>query len=85
MEIHWVLNPHPNENNSPLADKVKSLAWQEGDPNVWVAGEFNAMRAMRKYFKQQRGVDRKEIYASSYWKIGTNDGGNKAAKSLDMG
>jgi len=85
IDVHWIINSHPNESNSPLADKVISLAWQNGRPTIWVAGEFNAMRAMRKYFKQDRGVAKNDIYASSYWKFGATDEGNKAAKILDMG
>ena len=84
IEIHWVINPAPSPQKSRLADKVKSLKWLAGEANVWVAGEFNAMREMRKYFKKRREVSKKEIYASSYWKIGTNDEGNKAAKLLDI-
>lgn len=83
MQLHWVVNPHPDQPNTILPDAVEELPWMEGTANVWVAGEFETMRTMRRYFKKDRGVGRKEIYASSYWKIGETDEGNKAAKRRD--
>jgi NADPH-dependent ferric siderophore reductase len=83
IEVHWVVNPHPHKENTVLADAVKALPWKEGVPNVWVASEFEAMRSLRHYFKKERGVGRGQIYASSYWKIGETDEGNKRAKRLD--
>jgi len=83
LEIHWVINPKPERPNSVLLDAVKSLQWLDGKPNVWAASEFESMRAMRRYFKGERGVGRGDIYASSYWKMGETDEGNKAAKRND--
>ena len=34
MQIHWVINQHPDMENTILADKVKSLDWLEGEPYV---------------------------------------------------
>ena len=85
IEIHWVVNPHPDRPNSILADAAKTLPWLEGKANVWLATEFATMRALRSYFKKERGVDRSEIYASSYWKMGDTDEGNKRAKQNDPG
>ena len=41
------------------------------------------MRAIRSYLRHDRGVEREAMYASSYWKIGESDEGNKAAKRDD--
>jgi len=83
IEVHWVINPHPERSNTLLADTVKNLPWLEGRPNIWVASEFETMRNLRRYFKQERLVDREDIYISSYWKMGTTDEGNKIAKKSD--
>lgn len=83
IEVHWVINPHPDSPNTLLADKVRSLKWLDGKPNVWVASEFETMRNLRRYFKKERLVDREDIYISSYWKMGTTDEGNKMAKKSD--
>ncbi len=84
IEIHWVINPHPDQPNSLLADKVRALPWLDhGRVNVWVACEFEGMRTLRRYFKQEREVARGDLYASCYWKMGDTDEGMKAAKRSD--
>ncbi|MGH1484894.1 MAG: siderophore-interacting protein [Cellvibrionaceae bacterium] len=84
MNVHWLINPSPDQPNTLLPDAVKALPWLEGEPNVWVASEFDSMRRLRTYFKKERGVGRGQVYASSYWKMGETDEGNKAAKKRDV-
>ncbi|MCE2027206.1 siderophore-interacting protein [Sessilibacter corallicola] len=83
LELVWVINPEPKTPNSLLVDKVKSLNWMDGDVAIWLAGEFEMMRNLRRYFKKEKGVGRGKIYASSYWKINESDEGNKKAKKVD--
>ncbi len=88
IELHWVINSEPDKANTILLDAVSNIEWLEGSPHVWVASEFDAMRSLRKYFKStfaEKGlsVERGQIYASSYWKAGETDEGNKAAKKRD--
>ena len=84
INVHWVINPSPDQPNTLLLDAVKSLPWLEGEPSVWVASEFDAIRQLRSYFKKERNVQRSQLYASSYWKMGETDEGNKAAKKRDI-
>ena len=88
INLHWVVNETPNQKNTVLIDAVKNLLWFTGTPHIWVASEFDAMRGLRRYFKTSfadKGLTAKrgQIYASSYWKMGATDEGNKAAKKLD--
>lgn len=83
IEARWVINPHPNQQNSLLADKVKSLPFLDGRPSIWTACEFSSMRALRKYFKQEMQVDRSDIYISSYWKMGVSEDEHKIVKKTD--
>lgn len=82
MEVYWVVNGAPKTPNSLLADKARSLPWLDGNPAVWVAGEFSMMRNLRAYFKKEKALPTSDVYASSYWKIGESDEGNKKAKRL---
>ncbi|MBX2807675.1 MAG: siderophore-interacting protein [Cellvibrionaceae bacterium] len=84
MTVHWVINPHPARPNQGLIDAVTALPWLEGTANVWLACEFDSMRALRHYFTHTRKLERDAIYASSYWKMGESDEGNKAAKKVDL-
>ncbi|WP_261858298.1 siderophore-interacting protein [Photobacterium sanguinicancri] len=66
-----------------LAEKVRTLAWLEGTASVWTACDFDSMRALRSYFRNEKDVDRENIYISSYWKQGVSEDGHKAIKRQD--
>ncbi|MGR5068857.1 siderophore-interacting protein [Vibrio alfacsensis] len=76
MEVHWVTE-------QPLADKVRELEWQQGEAAVWCACEFDSMRALRQYFRNEKDVERENIYISSYWKQGVSEDGHKVIKRED--
>lgn len=83
MQVDWVVNPDPEQDNSVLEDTVMALPWRDGAASVWVAGEFSAARALRQYFRHDKQIPRERMYVSCYWKIGTTDEGMKAAKRED--
>ena len=83
VEIHWVVNNHPNADSSPLLDCVKSLNWLEGQPAVWAACEFHSMRVLRQYFKMERDVPKTHLYVSSYWKVDSTEDQHKVVKRDD--
>jgi len=81
IEVRWIVNPHPDNQNTRLLDAVRSVSFLDGRPSIWVAGEFSAVLAIRSYFKKERGVDRKDIYVSSYWQMGKSEDEHRIAKS----
>lgn len=83
IDVHWVINPSPGNENSDLLDKVRQLEFLEGRPSVWAACEFNSMRALRHYFRQEKKVERFHVYASSYWKKGVSEDEHKLIKRQD--
>lgn len=83
FEIHWVINPRPELENTHLLDKVKQMPWLEGSPSIWAACEFNNMRALRSYFKEDKNVERNSVYVSSYWKRGLSEEQHKKVKRGD--
>jgi len=83
IEMHWVINPHPGEENHILLNRVRELEFLDGRPSIWAACEFSSMRALRHYFRQEKNVDRFEVYASSYWKNGVSEDEHKLIKRQD--
>ena len=83
IEMHWVVNPTANDSHSPLLEKVKSLVWLEGEAAVWTACEFNSMRALRQYFKQEKSLAKDYLYISSYWKLDNSEDEHKVIKRQD--
>ena len=85
VEVHWVIAPHPGQENTCLVDTVKALPFLEGRPSIWAACEFASMRALRQYFRHEKQVDRSDSYISSYWKKGLSEEQHKVAKRRDSG
>lgn len=83
IEIEWLINPHPGENPTLLSDYVRSLPWLDGEPSVWVASEFSAMRSLRDYLRTERELGRDNLYISSYWKLGAREDAHRVAKRAD--
>lgn len=83
VEVTWIVNTNNERANSVLADAVMALPWLSGTPYPWFAGEFDAMRRVRRYLRDKRALDKRHMYVSCYWKIGDTDEGMKAAKRLD--
>lgn len=83
ITIEWVVNTVTTESRYPLLDKVKTLDWLDGEMAVWIACEFNSMRALRQYFKQEKQVAKSHLYISSYWKLDSSEDEHKVVKRQD--
>lgn len=83
IDILWVINPHPDTENTVLSDAVKALPWLSGTPSIWAACEFSNMRLLRAYFKKDKQVTRDQLYISSYWKMGQTEDKHKIIKKQD--
>lgn len=66
-----------------LTGQVQELTWLSGEASVWCACEFSTMRALRVYFRNEKVVDKDNLYISSYWKSGCTEDGHKIAKRDD--
>lgn len=66
-----------------LNETVRSLNWLQGTASVWCACEFESMRKLRQYFRNEKEVNRENIYISSYWKHGVSEDGHKVIKQQD--
>ena len=80
LNVQWIVNPHPDKENTHLLDAVRNVSFSEGRPSIWVAGEFNSVLAIRSYFKKDRGVDRHDLYVSSYWQMGRSEDEHRVSK-----
>ncbi|MEM6306080.1 MAG: siderophore-interacting protein [Pseudomonadota bacterium] len=83
MTVIWVVNSDPAQNKTALLDAVQSLDWLPGTPFVWTACEFDTMRALRSYYRLERGLAKAELYLSSYWRAGRTEDQHKVDKRKD--
>lgn len=80
LQVEWIINSEPEQENTALFDRVEALEWLPGDPYVWVAGEFSQSLAIRKLMKTAHKIKRDQMYVSSYWQIGQTEDGHKVSK-----
>lgn len=65
-ELHWLYRAEGDE----LVTTLRRLELPAGEGYVWAAGEAAAMRAVRACLVDERGIDKRRIRASAYWKHG---------------
>lgn len=84
MNIVWIIQSEVNSENGGLIDAVRAQDWKQGRVAVWSACEFNSMRLLRTYFRNEKAIDKDDVYISSYWKEGCTEDGHKVAKHEDQ-
>ena len=83
FEVYWVINDQSLGYSDKLYYETKKIDWYKGNPYVWVACEFKAMKKFREYFQIEKQINKKEMYISSYWKYGINQEEHKIIKKKD--
>jgi NADPH-dependent ferric siderophore reductase len=69
LAIQWVhCAVNTSDGTSALERAVRRLHLPEGDGYVWAAGEFSAIRNVRHYLVNERGLDKTRVRAASYWR-----------------
>ena len=79
IEVHWHIETQPKG----LLSKLKQLPWPAHVPETWVACEFGQMRELRQFLVQEKQLDRRDMYISSYWRQGRCEEEHKIDKKQD--
>ncbi|MBA0050951.1 siderophore-interacting protein [Streptomyces sp. AJS327] len=53
-----------------LMDAVRAAPWRDGRVYAWAAGEAGTLRPLRRWFRQDRGVDPGFTDVAGYWRAG---------------
>lgn len=70
-EITWLRrNGQQTGANTLLAGALAEASLPEGTLDVWAAGERAAMRDVRHHLVTERGLDRRRVRPSTYWRAG---------------
>jgi len=68
--------------NSPLIEAVRSAPWWDGEPQVFIHGEAQAvMHNLRGYIRKTRGVGAGNASISGYWRRGRTEEGFRQWKA----
>jgi NADPH-dependent ferric siderophore reductase len=72
LETRWIHRPLANASDPAfLLDAIQSLSLPDGDGYIWIAGENDTVKLLRKYFVEDRGHNRSWIKAAGYWRKGS--------------
>ncbi|MGI5128733.1 siderophore-interacting protein [Pseudonocardia sp. CA-107938] len=66
-ELVWVHrgDAPPGE---PLAAAVRAATFPAGRGQAWLSGESTCVKDLRKHLLDERGLDRRAVYATGYWR-----------------
>lgn len=64
VSVHWVYR----DRGRTLADAVRAAELPAGSGAAWLAGEAGAVRALRRHLVEERGLPRKAVRFSGYWR-----------------
>ncbi|MEP9391587.1 siderophore-interacting protein [Gordonia sp. VNK1] len=68
--------------NAPLIAAVRGAQWLDGEPQVFIHGEAQAvMHNLRAYIRKERGVGAKNASISGYWRRGRTEEGFREWKA----
>lgn len=56
-----------------LLSAVRAARLPEGAPYAWIAGEAGMVRAVRRHLVRERGIDRRSVFFSGYWRRGASE------------
>ena len=82
LELHWLHRGDAAAGTTTLLDDaVRAMPWREGRVQAFVHGESALLKSVRPYVLRDRGVDRRDVSVSAYWRRGTTEEGFRAWKS----
>ena len=83
VEVRWLVNPEPGTRPDLLVDALRDVDVPAGRIAGWAACEFNSMRELRSFFRDELGLSGPSLYISSYWKRGLVEDEHKLVKRED--
>ncbi|MEU6643652.1 siderophore-interacting protein [Saccharomonospora sp. NPDC046836] len=86
VEIRWVPRgaaPH----GEAVLDALRTARFPAGSPYAWLSGEAGMVKYTRRHLVRERGVDKRAITFTGYWRLGKSeeDTGRESLRQLDAG
>lgn len=82
LEVHWLHRDGAERGTTTLLDDaVRAWDWWPGRVHAFVHGESALLKTVRPYVRDGRGVDRKDLSVSAYWRHGATEEGFRTWKS----
>jgi len=85
VTVHWLHRGGAARGSTTLLDDaVRSWNWPAGRVQAFVHGESALLKSVRPYVLTDRGVDRRDVSVSAYWRRGETEEGFRVWKSQQV-
>lgn len=72
--IEWLVRAGaPRGEHHLLLDAIRAADLPQGRPYAWLAGESGTVRALRRLLVSERGLDRRAVTFTGYWRYGASE------------
>lgn len=70
VTVHWLhRGGAPAGRGGPLVAAVRAAEFPAGSVLAWLGGEAGAVRALRRHLVEERGLDKRSVHFSGYWRL----------------
>ncbi|AHH93568.1 hypothetical protein KALB_191 [Kutzneria albida DSM 43870] len=83
VDLHWLhRGSTPAGHSTLLLDALRATEFPSGSLFAWIAGEAGSVRALRRHLVTDRGVDRKSVDFTGYWRLSLSQDDAPTAEDL---
>ncbi|WP_432141796.1 siderophore-interacting protein [Streptomyces sp. bgisy084] len=73
-DITWLVRDEATAaRREPVLDALRAAELPEGTPYAWIAGESGTVKAVRRHLVRERGIDRRAVKFTGYWRRGASE------------
>ena len=72
VDVRWVLRGDAPVGEAVLA-AVREARLPESEPYAWISGEADLVKHVRRHLVRERGVDKRHITFTGYWRRGRSE------------
>ncbi|WP_194908630.1 siderophore-interacting protein [Catenulispora rubra] len=72
-DITWLVRDPTRRPGALLTEEIGGAAFPDGAPYAWIAGEAGMVKTLRRHLVGERGVDRRRVEFSGYWRLGATE------------
>ncbi|MFE5741323.1 siderophore-interacting protein [Streptomyces celluloflavus] len=73
-DITWIVtDAGAPGGGTPVLDALRAAELPEGTPYAWIAGEAGTVKAVRRHLVGERGMDRRAVKFTGYWRRGATE------------
>jgi NADPH-dependent ferric siderophore reductase len=69
VSVRWLHRDGAPAGHGPLVEAVRGAVFPGGSGYAWLGGEASAVRALRRHLVGERGLDKRSVDFTGYWRL----------------